>query len=350
ELRRPERPYKRGTQIVSQEEIESCAFRWTAPVREPNPESRGHEDFVAHKVLAAYMSASQTLHSPWPPRSADARREANLCPPRPDLGDRRGSPHLVGGDAGFLPRRSRTPGGTRYLVRELFDLPGKDEPPHGMGENENGCRHQPGAGRRDLDQSLLFQDSEGITHLVLREVQQFGQADDADRLVLHDRLEHRHMTLQELDLGLNLAGERAPAGHELPPLHNVTWSVITWPSLKRSTHRRCEERHVPIARLTPTAAPDRDDSHGNRLREESDAPIRGTLGREAFLDPVVDELRQHPLQDRLPDSGGGHGSVRTRVETGSHDRRVAHATGEHEGGPARGGARGETAPAGAGHR
>src|SRR5213080_4953813 len=40
----------------------------------------------------------------------------------------------------------------------------------------------------------------------------------------------------------------------------------------------------------------------------------------------------------------------TRVETGSHDRRVAHPTGEHEGGPARGGARGEAAPAVAGHR
>src|SRR5947208_3272848 len=158
------------------------------------------------------------------------------------------------------------------------------------------------------------------------------------------------MTLQKLDFRLNLAGQRAPAGHELPPLHNVTWSVITWPSLKRSTHRRCEERHVPIARLAPTTVPDRNDSHGDRLREESHAAIRGALGRQAFLDPVVHELRQHPLQDRLPESGGGHGSVGTRVETGSHDRRVAHATGEHEGGPSRGGARGETAPAVAGHR
>src|SRR6267378_1082746 len=71
-------------------------------------------------------------------------------------------------------------------------------------------------GRR-FDESLLFQDSEGIAHLVLREVQQFRKADDADGLVLHDRLEHRHVTLQELDLGLNLTGERAPAGHGFPP-------------------------------------------------------------------------------------------------------------------------------------
>src|SRR5216117_4552215 len=85
--------------------------------------------------------------------------------------------------------------------------------------------------------SLRILEQEGLTHLVLREVQQFGQADDADRLVLHDRLEHRHMTLEQRDLGLNLAGERTPAGHGLPPLHNVTWSVITWPSLKRSTLR-----------------------------------------------------------------------------------------------------------------
>src|SRR5438445_3136842 len=157
------------------------------------------------------------------------------------------------------------------------------------------------------------------------------------------------MTLEQLDLGLNLAGERAPAGHGLPPLHNVTWSVITWPSLKRSTLRRCEERHVAIARLAPTAGPDRDDSDGDCLREESDAAIRGTLGREAFRHSVVHELRQDSLQDRLPDSGGGHGSVGTRIKTGSHDRRVAHATGEHEGGPARRGARGETAPSVAGH-
>src|SRR2546421_5431912 len=259
----------------------------------------------------AKMSAPQTLHSPWPPRAADDRRETNLCPPRPHLGDHRGGPHPVRGHAGLLSRRTRTPRRTRCPIRELFDLPREGEPAHGVGEDSDGSRDQLGPRCRDLghprrrrwnridprnrqwrarpvgriikaepkadsseglaqfldgrrhrvedalqvveellelvrrhrpfgrrlDESLLFQNPEGITHLVLREVQEFGQADDADRLVLHDRLEHRDMALQKLDLGLNLAGERTPAGHGLPPLHNVTWYVLTWSSLKRSTLR-----------------------------------------------------------------------------------------------------------------
>src|SRR2546427_262871 len=88
---------------------------------------------------------------------------------------------------------------------------------------------------RGLDQSFLLQDPKGIPDLVLREVEELRQPDDPDRLILHDRLQHRDMALQQLDLGLDLAGERTPASHENLPLQDVTWSVITWALLKGST-------------------------------------------------------------------------------------------------------------------
>src|SRR2546430_6118816 len=52
------------------------------------------------------------------------------------------------------------------------------------------------------------------------------------------------------------------------PLQPVTWSVITWAFLKGSTRRRCEERHVPIARFAPAAGRHRDDSDRDVLRSE----------------------------------------------------------------------------------
>src|SRR5207245_7678137 len=80
---------------------------------------------------------------------------------------------------------------------------------------------------RGLDQSLLLQNPKGVPDLVLREVEELRESDDPDRLVLHDRLQHRDMSLQQLDLRLDLAGERAPTSHENLPPQTVTWSVIT---------------------------------------------------------------------------------------------------------------------------
>jgi hypothetical protein len=52
----------------------------------------------------------------------------------------------------------------------------------------------------------------------LREIEELRETDDPNRLILHDRLQHRDVSLQELDLGLDLAGERTPPSHEnLPP-------------------------------------------------------------------------------------------------------------------------------------
>src|SRR6266571_760972 len=113
-------------------------------------------------------------------------------------------------------------------------------------------RHR--AFRRRLDQPLLLQDAKGIAHLVLWKIQQLGETDDADRLVLHDRLEHRDVPLQELDLGFDLARERAPPCHRKPPLHSVAWSMIAWPFLKRSAPLRDEPGHRPVARLSRSAA------------------------------------------------------------------------------------------------
>src|SRR5207237_1039590 len=142
-------------------------------------------------------------------------------------------------------------------------------------------------GRRD--QTRLLQESEGVADLVLREVQELGEADNPDRLVLHDRLEHRDMALEELDFGLNLASECAPPAHGPLPLHSVSWAVITWPDLKGSTRRGSEERHRPIRCLAPSTGADREDADRDGFREQRETSVCRRLRREPVRNLVVDE-------------------------------------------------------------
>src|SRR2546430_11843536 len=114
------------------------------------------------------------------------------------------------------------------------------------------------------------------------------------------------------------------------PLQPVTWSVITWAFLKGSTRRRCEERHVPIARFAPAAGRHRDDSDRDVLGEQRESSIRRRLGRKAVRNPVVHELGEDLLDDLLADPGDGDRTARTRVQSGADDRRVADASRQHE--------------------
>src|SRR6266508_1621262 len=107
--------------------------------------------------------------------------------------------------------------------------------------------------------------------------------------------------------------------------------MIAWPFLKRSARLRDEPGHRPVARLSPPAAVEGDDADRDILREEGEAAVRGALWRHPVRDAVVHELRKDALHDLLANPGDGHGSLRTRVEARSDERRVAHAAGEHEG-------------------
>src|SRR5437667_5304785 len=114
------------------------------------------------------------------------------------------------------------------------------------------------------------------------------------------------------------------------PLQTVTWSVIAWAHLKGSTRRRCEERHVAIARLAPSAGRHRDDSDRDIVGEEDESPIGRGLRRQAVRDSVVDALGQDLLDDLLADSGDGDRAEGTGIQARADDRRGADASGEHE--------------------
>src|SRR5207245_4932508 len=125
--------------------------------------------------------------------------------------------------------------------------------------------------------------------------------------------------------GLDLAGECTPPSHRKPPLQSVTWSVITWACLKRSTRRRGEERHVLIRGLAPSARGDRDDSNGDVLRKEREPAIRRRLGCASLRNPVIDDLREDAFHDLLADARHRDGGLRAGIQSCAEDRGVAAA-------------------------
>src|SRR3546814_10205412 len=67
----------------------------------------------------------------------------------------------------------------------------------------------------------LFEDSQGVSDLVLRVVQHLAQPDDPDRLVFHDRTKHRDMALEELHFSRS---EEHPS--ELQSLMRLSYAVF----------------------------------------------------------------------------------------------------------------------------
>src|SRR5207245_3202884 len=105
---------------------------------------------------------------------------------------------------------------------------------------------------RWFDQPFLLQDPQGVAHLVLGKVEQFRESNNPDRLVLHDGLEHRDMSLQELDLGLDLAGQRAPPSHEKRPPTNRDMVRDNVGSLKRFDARMMRRTPCPDYTIPPS--------------------------------------------------------------------------------------------------
>src|SRR5439155_9938288 len=128
-----------------------------------------------------------------------------------------------------------------------------------------------------------------------------------------------------------------------PPLQSVTWSVITWTCLKRSTGRRREERNISIRGLAPSSRGDRDDSNGHVLGEEREAAIRRGLGRASLRNPVIHELREDAFHNLLADAGHRDGRLGPGIQSRSEDRGVADAARQHERGASRRRARSEPA-------